>query len=154
MQQLARTDPLGPDFEEPAEEIPMGRGQRVRKPSAYIQALQSGTGRTSNRQSDPGVPRGMRIPEVPKTVEEHSADPENMAARAELTEDWEMVDIFEHGMAAATADSEALEPMFEEAKKRPDWAHTGGKRVRTCHNGNLLALAPSSLHLRPTLDRS
>ena len=113
---LAQTDPLGPDFEEPEEE-PTGRGQHVRKPSAYIQALQSGAGQTSNRPSDPQVPRGIR---VPKTGEE---DPVDTAAHAETSEDWEMVDILEHAMATATSDSEALEPTFEEAKKRPDWAH-------------------------------
>ncbi|KAJ7491615.1 hypothetical protein B0H11DRAFT_2228783 [Mycena galericulata] len=84
MQELARTDPLGPDFEE-AEEEPAGRGKRVRKPSAYLQSLQSGAGTTSNRPSDPGVPRGMRVPQVkPGAVEEEPAD---MVAHAE-SEDW------------------------------------------------------------------
>ncbi|KAJ7499563.1 hypothetical protein FB451DRAFT_1162033 [Mycena latifolia] len=62
MQQLARTDPLGPDFEEP-EEAP-GRGQRVRKPSE---------------------------------------DPVEIGLHAEVSEDWEMVDILKHGLAAATS---------------------------------------------------
>ncbi|KAJ7738718.1 hypothetical protein B0H16DRAFT_89316 [Mycena metata] len=63
--QLARKDPLGPDFEEPAvEETPAGRSQRVRKPLAYIQSLQSGAGRTSNCPSDPTVPKGIRVPAV------------------------------------------------------------------------------------------
>ncbi|KAJ7739406.1 hypothetical protein B0H16DRAFT_1465373 [Mycena metata] len=61
--QLARKDPLGPDFEEPAVEET--RSQRVRK---YVQSLQSGAGRTSNRPSDPAVPKGIRVPAVTPPV--------------------------------------------------------------------------------------
>jgi hypothetical protein len=47
-----------------------------------------------------------------------------MAARASVSEDWEMVEILEHGLVAATSDSEALDPSsLGEAKKRPDWLH-------------------------------
>jgi hypothetical protein len=120
MRELARTDPLGADFEAP-EEAPAHRAQRVRRPSAYVRDLQSGAGVTSNRPSDPGVPRGLRAPAVPKTVEEDAAE---MAARASVSEDWEMVEILEHGLVAATSDSEALDPSsLGEAKKRPDWLH-------------------------------
>jgi hypothetical protein len=119
-QQFARTDPLGSDFEHPTiEETPIGRGQRTRKPSAYIRDLQSGAGTTSNRPSDPRVPRGMQMPEgTPSTVEEE------LAASAELNDDWEMVAVLEHGLVAATSNAEALDPStLTEAKERIDWPH-------------------------------
>jgi transposase InsO family protein len=105
-------DPLVPVLEEPAS----GRGKRVRMESDYLRRLRKGEGVISERQSALCIPRGVQV--VNETPEE--------AARAELeSDDWEMIDIGLEGagsaLVAAMAEADALEPTYEEAKKRSDW---------------------------------
>jgi transposase InsO family protein len=93
-----------------------GRGQRVRKESDYLRRLRAGEGNITGKTDAPKIPRGVQVVhERPET-----------AALAELESDnWEMVDIGLEGarsaLVAAMAEADALEPTYEEAKKRSDW---------------------------------
>nr|GAT43935.1 polyprotein [Mycena chlorophos] len=106
--QLARTDPLGPDFEgetgtdEGGSEDGPHRSTRVPRPRVAGQMPMSGTDYLQRGRAD---------------------DAPDTAASAELSDDWEMVDVLEHHLAAAVSTAEALDPSWEEARRRPDWPH-------------------------------
>jgi hypothetical protein len=72
------------------------------KPSSYVWWLHEGEGVTSARPSDGLLPKGIQ--EV-----------------AEVADEWEKVSVEEFVMATVTEASEGIMPLYEEARKCPDW---------------------------------
>ena len=90
---------------EPVPEPNEGRGHRIRKESNYVKMLKGGSAVTGNRGGV--LPKGMR----PGTVIE---------AREESTTAVSKVEV-DYAMAMVVESVEGLTPMYEEARKRPDW---------------------------------
>ena len=101
-------DPLGTSFVQNAEPEPTtpttsNRPKRSRKPSAYVQQLQSGEAVTHNLRRYAGIPKGIQ---TPASIQEESTD------AAEI----------EFGLAATISDAEGMDPLtLEECRSRSDW---------------------------------
>jgi Reverse transcriptase (RNA-dependent DNA polymerase) len=110
-------DPLeGFEAPDPPDEPPQGRGQRVRKPSAYIRDIADGAGSSTGRANAPMYPKGLPIPTgsmalaALEELEEASAEDERVTRRP-----------LEHAMAASTQ-SVGNDPIsLSDARSREDW---------------------------------
>ena len=110
LMRMAGRDPLGPQFEgeeerEDAPAVPR-RGSRIR-----TQAPRTPETYAQYRERKGGAPGPEQV------------DNDDDTAAAAMCEEWEMVDVLEANLAAATSQAEALDPTWEEARKRPDWPH-------------------------------
>ena len=100
-------DPLGTSFvrdpePEPSTQTTTGP-QRSRKPSAYVQQIQSGEAVTHNIRRYTGIPKGLQMP---APIHEESTD------AAEI----------KFALAAAASDAEGMDPLtLDEARNRSDW---------------------------------
>ena len=104
---------LGADFNRADVEEPAARSQRIRKPSAYVKQLQSGSFTSDGRRNQPFFPKGLQ------TANEWEAD----TGAAGMDEDIVEIGCMEFAMAAVIAEAEALDPAtLEEARRRKDWS--------------------------------
>ena len=126
-------DHLGADFE-PAPKPPMPqqtRSQRIRKESDYVKRLRTGEGSTGGTKI---IPKGLQVVKETGGVERAQREEGDDEAGGETgekgdreetaasVEEWEIVDVdWEGAMSAVMAEAEAIEPTFEEAKRRADW---------------------------------
>lgn len=105
-------DVLGERFETATE-----RPKRVRQESDYVRRLRSREGSAGGRAGGRVLPRGMQEA-TSKVVEEAEDEGGYTTIEQEEREEWETVEL---AMVAASGDAEGIEPMYAEAKKRPDW---------------------------------
>ena len=88
-------------------------GSCICKESEYVRRLHNGTGLSRACLSDPAIPVGIQEgSDAGGAVDNESGEKED---------EWEMVEVTEHAMAAVMAGAEGLTPTFEEAWKQSDW---------------------------------
>jgi hypothetical protein len=90
-----------------------GRGMCIRKETEYVKLLKAGSGVTGTRTG--GVlPRGMR------TGTSTIGDDDRVAEHVSVV-DYHDGSETDYAMAAVVENAEGLQPMYEEARKYPDW---------------------------------
>jgi hypothetical protein len=122
-------DHLGADFE-PAPETLMPQQtcpQRIQKESDYVKSLCTGEGTTGSRIT---IPKGLQVVTEKGGVQKGEGGDEaggemgekDWEETAVAVDDLEVVDKdWEEAMSAVMAEAEAIEPTFEEAKRRTNW---------------------------------
>ncbi|KAF8572844.1 hypothetical protein K439DRAFT_1377316, partial [Ramaria rubella] len=107
-----RADPLA-EFEAEPEPQTQGRGQRVRRPTAYIRDIAEGQGSSTGLPRGPSLPRGIQ---TPTSTTDSSTVPQDSDQTRSQT--------FETAMATGVADIIGDDPTsIEDAKKCSDWRY-------------------------------